>query len=248
MSKNSDVSVVIRVKDMERNLKLLLEDRLPRQTIKPRDIVVVDNFSDEESKELLEDYLSRIDKVDIPINFVPISEFSHPYSVNVGMERAEGEFVAIINGHCDILSKDWLRVGRRHFADPKVAAVGGYYISARDGSIWERIYYTLPVRIAMFAGYIAENNPISTVNAIIRKKVWEEIPFDVSLIEYGIKECEDWVWSRRVIERGYKTVLDPAFSIVHFHGYSVRELYEKLRLWKWYCKKFEKLKAMKGIE
>lgn len=248
MSKNSDISVVIRVKDMERNLKLLLEDRLPKQTIKPRDIVVVDNFSSEENKELLENYLSRIDKVNMPINFVPISDFSHSHSVNIGIERAEGEFVALINGHCDILSKNWFRVGRRHFVDPKVAAVGGYYISTREGSIWETICYTLPVHIFMFAGYIAENSPISTVSAIIRKKVWEEIPFDVNLLEHGIKECEDWVWSRRVIERGYKTVLDSAFSVIHFHGYSFRELYEKLRSWKWYCKKFEKLEAMKVIE
>jgi len=247
MSKDSDISVVIRVRDMERNLKLLLEDRLPKQTIKPRDIVVVDHFSNEEDKELLEDYLSSID-VDIPIIFVPISEFSYPYSLNVGIERAEGEFVAIINGHCDILSKNWLRIGRRHLTDPKVAAVGGYYISTREGSIWETICFTLPIRIAMFAGYIAENTPISTVNVIIRKKVWEEVPFDVGLIEYGIKECEDWVWSRRVIERGYKTVLDSAFSVVHFHGYSFKELYEKLRLWKWYCGRFKKLKAMKIIE
>ena len=125
MPKKSDISVVIRVKDIETNLKLLLEDRLPKQTIKPRDVIVVDNFSSEENKELLEDYLSCIDDADMPIKFVPISEFSHPYSVNVGMEKAEGEFVAIINGHCDILSQDWLRVGRRHLADPEVAAVGG---------------------------------------------------------------------------------------------------------------------------
>ncbi|MFQ6064875.1 MAG: glycosyltransferase [Candidatus Bathyarchaeia archaeon] len=247
MSDDLDVSVVIRVVDMERNLKILLEDRLPKQSIKPRDIVVVDNFSNKEEKDLVGDYISRLD-VGMPIVFVPISEFSHPYSLNIGIERAEGEFVATINGHCDILNRHWLELGRRHLADPEVAAVGGYYVSTREGSIWETICFTLPVRVATLAGYIVENGPISTVNAIIRKEVWEEVPFDVGLVDYGIKECEDWIWSKRVIERGYKTVLDPALSLIHFHGYSFRELYEKLRLWRWYCRRFETLRAMKIIQ
>ena len=50
-------------------------------------------------------------------------------------------------------------------------------------------------------------------NSMIRRSIWEELPFDEE-----ISGVEDREWARQVISRGYQVVYEPAGSVHHFHG------------------------------
>ena len=50
-------------------------------------------------------------------------------------------------------------------------------------------------------------------NSLIRRDLWEEIPFDET-----VTNIEDRVWSRKVLQRGYKIIYEPDASVYHFHG------------------------------
>jgi len=50
-------------------------------------------------------------------------------------------------------------------------------------------------------------------NSIIRRKCWEELPFDNS-----ITNIEDRIWAQEMLNRGYKLLYEPEASVYHYHG------------------------------
>jgi rhamnosyltransferase len=216
------ISVAIRTRDKERRLDSLLEN-LASQTLQPCEIIVVDNYSNEKKLELLERDLresiknySEIRK----IKLIPITdiEFSHAYSTNLGVSNAENELVCITNAHSLPISPHWLEDGARHFEDPKVAAVSGFFIPHREGNVFgklDALVYYFSQRM------ISRQSRFSTINCIIRKSLWEKYPFDENLLKtipetrrYGL---EDYDWSEEMVARGFKIVMEPLFSVFHSH-------------------------------
>lgn len=83
------------------------------------------------------------------------------------------------------------------------------------------------------------NSPwMTNTNALIRKGLWEQYPFDEKL-----PECEDYDWASEMLARGYNVVKDPKFSVFHSHfllgkpGYFARK-----PRWKKLCALIEKRK------
>jgi hypothetical protein len=50
-------------------------------------------------------------------------------------------------------------------------------------------------------------------NSIIKRSVWEEVPFDEQ-----IASIEDRVWAKEVLKRQCKIIYEPAASVYHYHG------------------------------
>jgi GT2 family glycosyltransferase len=216
------ISVVVRTKDKEKRLDNLLEN-LASQTLQPSEVIVVDNYSNEKKLELLERDLresiknySEIRKIKlIPITDV---EFSHAYSTNLGVSNAENELICITNAHSIPISPCWLKDGAKHFKDPKVAGVSGFFIPHREGNVFGKLdafVYYFSQRI------ILRQDWVSTINCIIRKSLWKKYPFDENLLKiipetrrYGL---EDYDWSEEMAARGFKITMEPLFSVFHSH-------------------------------
>jgi len=239
---NPRVSVVIRTRDTERHLFRLLGE-LSVQTLRPSEIVVVDNFSSEGKLKNLSDALSDAERKhlndQIPLKLIPITddEFSHPFSINLGVGAADGELVCIINGHSLPTSTRWLASAARHFRDPRVAGVSAYFIPHDDGTIWEKAAYDLfwPALSGIYRTCNREDGYFSAINCVIRKSLWEEYPFDENLPRvlpqtrmYG---GEDYDWGQEMRARGYRVVLEPRFEVYHSHGQALPEIVERNLVW-----------------
>jgi rhamnosyltransferase len=224
------ISVVIRTRDSERYFGELLEN-LSLQTVRPSEIVIVDNFSTSENRQRLEERLSSITcELKRPIGkfkVIPLSdsEFSHAYSTNLGMESTENELVCLTNAHSIPTSLRWLQDGLRHLEDPRVAGVTGFFLPHREGKIRNK----LDVVIYYFSQkMVLRQDWCSTINCIIRKSLWRRYPFDENLQKlipetrkYGL---EDYDWSKEMVARGYRIVVDPLFSVFHSHEKWLEEL------------------------
>lgn len=224
------ISVVIRTRDDERYFGELLEN-LSLQTIRPSEIVVVDNFSTNENRRMLEERLSRIIcGLKRPIGKLKVialsdSEFSHAYSTNLGVEGAENELVCLTNAHSIPTSFRWLQDGLRHLEDPEVAGVTGFFLPHREKKILDKfdvLMYYFSQKIVLRQDWC------STINCIIRKSLWRLYPFDENLgslipetRKYGL---EDYDWSKEMAARGYRIVVDPLFSVFHSHAKWLEEL------------------------
>ncbi|MGB9740375.1 MAG: glycosyltransferase family 2 protein [Candidatus Bathyarchaeia archaeon] len=232
----SKVSVVIRTRNKERCLERLLEN-LALQTLKPSEIVIVNNYSSQDKRRLFEretsEYFWKLfPHGEISFKMVALSdvEFSHPYSTNLGVYAAENELVCITNAHSLPISIHWLHDGMRHFRNSMVAGVSGFFLPHSEGNVLGKLdsalyYFSQKV--------VLRQDWCSTINCIIRKSLWRSYPFDENLPKiipqtknYGL---EDYDWSKEMAFRGYKIVVDPKFSVFHSHGEGFNEMMRNIK-------------------
>jgi rhamnosyltransferase len=230
-----EISIVIRTRDEEKHFVELLRN-LALQSLRPSEIIVVDNYSTKEEllsfqRELRNagrKYLAN--EVDVKLVSVSDDDFSHACSTNMGVRAARNEFVCLTNGHSVPVSLHWLQDGMRHFKDEKVAGVSGFFLphgeDAAVGKVDSMLYY-------FSHKYVLRQDWCSTINCIIRRSLWETYPFDENLpalipetSRYGL---EDYDWSREMVARGYRIVVDPSFSVFHSHGKGSNELTRNTR-------------------
>jgi glycosyltransferase involved in cell wall biosynthesis len=230
------VSVIIRTRDRERYFDQLMEN-LARQTIRASEIVIVDNYSTEKERQILENELYEIGRKwfrdsGTRLKFIALSdnEFSHAYSSNLGVETAENELVCLTNAHSIPISLSWLQDGLRHFEDSSVAGVSGFFIPHREGKVMGK----LDLMLYYFSQkMVLHQDWCSTINCIIRKSLWKIYPFDENLPKlipeakrYGL---EDYDWSKEMTAKGYKIIVDPLFSVFHSHSKGPSELARNTR-------------------
>jgi len=240
-NEKSCISVVIRTRDIERHLYELL-NKLANQTLKPSELVIVDNFSTSES---LNDMISLLREVKLrlfneaQIKIVPISddEFSYAYSANIGVWASQYELVCITNGHCLPISDRWLESGASHFQNKNVAGVAGYTLPHHYGTVWEKIAFDLGWRrLKEQSGAYRRDTFFSTTNCILRRSLWEEYSFDEKMPEIienaGKFGGEDYDWALEMLARGYKLVVEPQFDVYHSHGESLSKLVSKYLIWR----------------
>lgn len=252
MNNKNQVSVVIRTRDKERFLESLLE-RLAVQTLPPSEIIIVNNYSSEENRRFLERRVSecfrnffRERKIALKIIALSDEEFSHAYSTNLGVHAAENELVCITNAHSLPTSSHWLQDGARHFKNPNVAGVSGFFLPHSEGNVFgniDRLLYYFSQKLVLRQDWC------STINCIIRKSLWQAYPFDENLLKiipqtrkYGL---EDYDWSKEMISRGYKIIVDPSFSVFHSHEKGANEMIRNVRGYFVYRRLQQKINQLK---
>ncbi len=234
-----NVSVIIRCVGREKLFCGVL-DSLLGQTISPSEILVVMDSKHEKEVRHVKNRLKGYSSSRL-LTFKH-EEFSHPYSVNLGMESSKEKLVCITNGHSLPISSHWLEKGLKHFEDEKVAGVSGFFLPS-DRGVRKRLFY-------LVEGQMRRISWISTINCIIRRRRWEEYPFDENLLniipetkKYG---GEDYDWTLEMLSRGYKIILDPDFSVIHFHEENIMlEIWRNLKSYFIYKKLQEKIKRLR---
>jgi len=227
------VSVVVRTRDEENGFERLLRN-LATQTIPPSEVIVVDNYSTKRNLQNLHKKMNleqRFFPKDCEFFFVPVSdhEFTHAYSTNKGVEHATNELICITNAHSLPVSLHWLEDGLKHFEDPQVAGVSGFFIPHQNdvfGRWISPMYRVSETKILRM-------NWLSTMNCIIRRSLWKTYSFSENLPEivpeterYGL---EDYEWSMEMIARGFKVIIDPAFSVFHSHEKGLKEVLRNMK-------------------
>lgn len=163
MNKPLTLAIVIPVYNEERYLKACL-DSIAAQTVKPDEVIVVNNNSTDKSLEIAGRF-----------RFVKILHEKRQHQVfaqSTGFNAAKSDILARIDGD-SILPKDWVDRVKTAFADRKVAAVTGgadpYDVSLKwFGTALFRAYLYL-------AGVIAGTRLIWGANCAIRRSAWHQI-------------------------------------------------------------------------
>lgn len=225
--KNPATSWVIRTLNEGKWLGKVLEG-LFLQSRLDFEIIIVDSDSRDKTLEIVKQFPVRL-----VLNLLP-KDFNYSYALNLGIKEAWGEFIGIISGHSLPVSRTWYEEAMLNFHDSKVAAVTGDYTSLPDSSYEEKLEdLFFDVKRLEKENYC--KNMINN-NAIVRKKLWKEYPFDEKL-----EDCEDYDWALEMLARGYKIVKDPKFNVYHSHGGIGRATYkERLSGWQKTCALLDK--------
>ncbi len=119
MKKPYFISVVIATRNREHWLADALES-LTKQTRPPNEIIVVDNASEDNTREAVLRFQDRL-----PVKYIYEGKKGIPYARNCGVKAAKGCIIAFIDDDSSA-DENWLKYIEMHFIrDPNIGVVGG---------------------------------------------------------------------------------------------------------------------------
>lgn len=175
------IGVLIRFANSAATLPRVLA-ALREQTCQPHEILGVANDSTDGSPDLLHDAGARV--IEWP------GPYEHSKVLNFGMRHLTTDLVLVLSSHTVLESPDAIRELVAAFDDPLVACA-----SAR----WDDDpYYSDAVTWGeLLAKGLRFGSIYSNSMGMIRRQLWEELPFDETQIS-----SEDYAWAIHQIRRG----------------------------------------------
>lgn len=240
---NADVSIIIPVKNAEKNISKTLSIVLNQKTNFSFEVMVIDGGSTDGTQEIVKNFPQ------VTLVQIKPEEFGHGRTRNLGAKMASGEYLVYLNG--DAIPKDeyWLEKLLENFKDnEQVAGVYSRHLPKDECYFFvaQGIYEMMPPvkmvkKISNILDGDIERYPddffrFSTVSCVIKKKLWQEMPFNETL-PLG----EDTEWAKRTLEMGYSIVYEPSSVVLHSHNYTFRGYYKQycdfIRISSWRIKK-----------
>lgn len=186
------------------------------------EIIVIDDFSTDNSIEILEKLKSELESKYPHIKLKIIKNdknLGFSSNVNKGIKSANGDILILLN--TDVVPrKDFLKPLLSHFSDPKMFAVGCLDESIENGKkmlrgrgigSWKRGF------LAHSRGDVNKTNTlwVSGGSGAFRKSVWDYLGGFDEL--YNPFYWEDIDLSYRALKSGYKILFEPRSIVVHEH-------------------------------
>ncbi len=219
-----EVSIVVPTRNGGALLERALEAMASQVEAPVFEVICVDSGSNTEDVAMMGRLGARV---------VPIDprRFNHGLTRDLGAEHARGEILVFVNQDAVPSDDRWLArlVAPLLVPDPPAAVQGGILEVPHDtdpaawGGVqrffWDscgaRFYFTRESRrwIARYDGV-----GFSTVNAALRRAVWNEHRFGFATI------MEDKKWQRSVTEAGEAIVTVSDAAVFHTHDYDLRSL------------------------
>ncbi len=197
------VSIVIRAKNEAKWLASCL-DAIQLQDYADFETIVVDNQSDDRTREIAETYGCEL--IDISDE-----DFNFSRALNIGIAAGDKPLVAMISGHCVPADDQWLTRLAMHFSNPGVVAVYGRQEPLPDTAAVDKrdLWITFGLdRKVQQRDYFFHN-----ANSMIRRSAWERIPFNENI--HGV---EDQDWAKKVLGEAQRIVYEPTARVFHHHG------------------------------
>lgn len=182
-SKALAVSIVIPVFNEENHLKDCL-DAIEKQTVKPLEVIVVDNNSTDKSTEIARSYKF--------VTLIKELKQGRAHARNAGFNKAKGDIIGRIDADSQ-LDVNWVEVAQRVFANDTIAAITGIgrtnisllpRIPTIYSTLWSRVYYW---NVHYYFGTVT----MWGANMAVRKSAWQKIKDKACLDDGLVHEDED---------------------------------------------------------
>jgi len=205
------ISIIIRTYNEEQYLaELLTAIRKQEKVWGDIETIIVDSGSTDRTLPIGESFNCRI-------THISKKDFTFGRSLNQGCERARGEILVFISGHCVPAGLDWLT----RLVEPLVNGDAVYSYGRQLGrdstnfseyQVFEK-YYPEVSKIPQ-EGFFCNN-----ANAALMKSAWEEEQFDE-----GLTGLEDMHLARRLVEKGKAIAYVAEAGVYHIHHESWRSI------------------------
>jgi rhamnosyltransferase len=207
-------SIVIRAFNEEKHIGRLLEG-LGHQTINPIQIILVDSGSTDSTVEIA---------CHFPVELVQIQpqEFTFGRSLNLGIQHAHSDLVAIASAHVYPVYPDWLEKLLLPFDDPRIALAYGKQRGSPSSKFSEHQIFRhwFPDVSNHWQPHPFCNN----ANAAIRLSLWNEHPYHETL-----PGLEDLGWARWAHDQGYGISYVAEAEVIHIHHETWKGVFNRYR-------------------
>ncbi|MGD8370853.1 MAG: glycosyltransferase family 2 protein [Syntrophobacterales bacterium] len=207
-STNPLISIIVPVHNGAETVERTL-DTLLAQTYKNKEIIVIDDYSTDDSRAILKKYDG---KVQLHFNEQNLG-LARNYNKAIGL--AAGSIIMLAHHDCSFPDQEYLQKMLKNFTDEDVGAVTGRLTipDFKNLDLGKRLFITLnlceldpapndgPVELGFIEGKCDA----------FRREVLEDVGYFSTEISMA---SEDHEISIRIRERGYRLVLDPALEVV----------------------------------
>ena len=198
----SRVNIIIRTKNEGKWLPLCI-DKLILQNYNNFTITIIDSGSTDLTLNIVQQY---------GLNLIEIDEFKPGNAINIGvLEDNDSEYFVCLSAHCVPVSNSWLNnLVEMMDNNTSLAGVFGRQVPMNftGSDNFRDLFVTFPE-----TSYIGTRNFFHNANSIVRKSVWDQIPFDAETLH-----IEDILWAKSVVSSGWKIGYSSDASVTHFHG------------------------------
>lgn len=222
-------AVVIPTKNAVHVLPKVLDKVLAQRVPWSYEVIVIDSGSKDGTVE----YLRGLDRVRL-VEIAP-HEFGHGRTRNLGVQLADADFVAFLTHDAEPVNVGWLaNLVAVAEQDALIAGVFGRHLAYETASPFTKsdlddhfggfnlhplvVYRDLDIaRYESDQGWRQLLHFYSDNNSLMRKSVWEEIPYP------DVEFAEDQIWAKMIIEAGYRKAYAPDAMVFHSHDYGFSE-------------------------
>jgi rhamnosyltransferase len=217
-----EISIVIPAKDEALNIRSCLDAVFSQVTSAEFEVILVDSGSTDGTPEVVSSYPVRLYRI------AP-EEFHHARTRNYLASLARGKYLVYLNADAFPASPNWLNSLISNFSDSSVGAVYGRHLPKPDCNLERQA-----VLATMYGSekIVKERSRkqelgyryyhLSTVNAAIRKDVWESTGFPEELKIY-----EDVGIAKRILDGNWKIVYEPSAVVYHSDNHTPNGLFKR---------------------
>lgn len=206
------VSALIITKDRGRKLRDCLHS-LKIQTVKPYEVVVVDNGSTDNTKAIVNHYKDVLN-----ISYLYEKKLGRSFARNKGLRNIRGEVVAFIDDDC-VADKNWIKNIKIVFEKSKrLAGIVGFSENYYGDNIYSQVEQFFYVRwlnesMGSVSGpiKIADGSLVDTKNSAFRLSEISSLSFKSGIFDLD----EDVLFGRKLIGLRKKIVFIPNIKIHH---------------------------------
>lgn len=222
-------SIIIPTKNPGSHFQAVLSSVCAQEADFTFDILVIDSGSTDGTVA----YILEHADTRVYLHQIPPVEFGHGKTRNLGISLTRGEYAVLITHDAQPVAPDWLdSLVAIAESDPQIAGVFGRHVAyptagpftARDLDTHFDQFRNKPIRwIENPQRYAADEKYrqglwfFSDNNALIRRSVWEQIPYS------DVDFAEDQMWAKAVLEQGWKIAYAHNAVVYHSHDYGVSE-------------------------
>lgn len=217
-SSTPHLSVIVPCYNEEKVIGYCLDSLVQQECDLLYEIIVVDDGSNDETVELVRDFMRKKNPKEIEVRLVAIEHRGPAGARNIGIKNAVGELVLFIDADC-FADCNWIKTLTRRAREDDVAGIGGTYITKNPHS-----------RVANFIGFDIEyrhlnmgryTDFVGSYNACFKKKALLEVGgFDESFEEAN---AEDNDLCYRILEKGHMLAYEPDARVMHPHPSTIRQ-------------------------
>jgi rhamnosyltransferase len=229
MTGQKKASIIIPTKNPGRIFRVVLTSVCSQKTTFQFEILVIDSGSTDGTV----DYVKSLSDVRVRLHEIAPSEFGHGRTRNLAVSLTTGEYAVFITHDACPTTEVWLaNLVRAAGQDDRIAGVFGRHIAypeaspftARELEIHFSGFKDFPVvslddpqRYEADEGYRQFLHFFSNNNALIRRTIWEKIPYP------DVDFAEDQIWAQKIIEAGWCKAYANDAVVFHSHDYSLVE-------------------------
>jgi glycosyltransferase involved in cell wall biosynthesis len=231
-----DYSVVIPSNNgISRGLKQLI-DSIRSQTSPPREFIIVDSGSTDETVKWCRQ------QPDIKLMQIEPSSFSHSHSRNVGLDACNSEWVLFTVDDAVFEDRRWVERGIQALTTNRAISVSGRQVPTKDADIYAKSKNLSHLEALQAKGvFLSRTNwlvramrhrapfwsqfpsiGIDDTNHLAKTSVLQEVRFEGD-------SCEDLFLAVRLTKHGFKTIFNCQLEVVHSHSYSLGGLRDYAR-------------------